>query len=46
MKGICQDIAPILGSFAGYREQRSRNRMIDLKRQLMSHNVDRTEIKS
>jgi len=30
MKGICQDITPILGGFAGYRKKRSHNHMIDL----------------
>jgi len=29
MTGICQDATPILGSFAGYREKQSHNRMID-----------------
>jgi len=29
MKGICYDITPILSSSAGYRENRSHNRMID-----------------
>jgi len=29
MKGICQDTTPILSSYAGYREKRSHNRMID-----------------
>jgi len=28
MKDICQDTTPILGSSAGCREKRSRNRMI------------------
>jgi len=29
MKGICQDITPILGSSDGYYEKRPHNRMID-----------------
>jgi len=29
MKGVCYDIAPILGSFAGYRAKRSHNVMLD-----------------
>ena len=29
MKSICQDTAPILDSFAGHRNKRSHNRMID-----------------
>jgi len=30
MKGICQDTAPISGSFVDYRKQRSYNRVMGL----------------